>query len=543
MDLNILKRAYDYPTVALFFGVPPNALKNHLYGTNGYVSFPIAKKSGGIRLISSPVNFRRELQKKLLPLLSEVYRVNSHSHGFIKDRSIKSNASPHTGKQLILNVDLHEFFSSITFKRVRGLFLKPPFSFHWSTANILAQVCCHEGVLPTGGITSPIISNIIMARLDKKMASLITRLGGDYTRYADDLTYSFNRPIKQISSLVTIDETGKLCAGAALSEIIGNEGFSINQEKLRISQPGSRKVVTGLVVNEKVNVNKKWFADLESKIYAVEKFGWESVAQKENPDDVNAGASAARLLRKIHGKLSFLHMIRGKGDWISADLAYRFNRLHNQKRFRVPSVEIISREQRIPRGIFLVAGYPARQQRFSMPDNQGTGFCVSSGLLVTAAHVIADGTDSRPIRYVYVMNERDQRLEECEVLAFDKHRDIAILKTLSQSIEIERHRFNNSYSVEHGETVITAGYPDYTLGSHASIQQHQIIRRFVSSLVKKAQMNGAAQGGMSGAPVIDENMNVVGLMHKGTLAASGIPEMIEADEIRRVAEDNGLVID
>lgn len=540
MKLSDLQKAYDYATLAPLFGVPQAVLKAHLYGPLGYTVFPIAKKSGGVRLIASPNKLRRKLQKRLLPVLEATYRASDFAHGFVPHRNVRSNAEPHVGKRTLLNVDLHEFFASITFKRVRGLFLKAPFSLQWSVANILAQICCFNGVVPAGGITSPVLSNLMMSRLDKRMASLVSRLSGEYTRYADDLSMSFDRPIGQLSSLVLVDNVGVLSVGGALSEIITSEGFFVNQEKLRVSHSGARKIVTGLVVNDKVNVKRRWYLSLESKMYAVEKLGWASVAKKEYPDETDNAVAVRMLMRRMHGKLSFLHMVRGKGDWLCADLAYRFNRLHSDARLRVSSVEIISRLERAPRGVFVVVGYPVPVASYSMTNDQGTGFCVESGLIVTAAHVVVDDKSKKVLPNVYVMNERNKKLEECDVLATDRHKDIAILKVKSGSIEPERHRFKISYDIAVGLNVRSVGYPDYSYGSHASVQHHQVVKKFVASLVNKAQINGVVQGGLSGGPLITSDMRVVGLIHRGTLAAGGIPELVESQEIKKLADSSGL---
>lgn len=540
MKLTDLQKAYDYLTLAPHFGVAPAVLKGHLYGASGYSVFSIAKKSGGIRLIQSPSKLRRSIQKKLLPVFAASYRANDFAHGFITERNVRSNACPHVGGKTLINVDLQDFFASITFKRVRGLLLRAPFSLNWNVANIVAQACCFNGVLPTGGITSPVISNLILARLDKRLASLVVRLGGDYSRYADDLSMSFDRPIAQLSSLIRIDSVGNLSLGGALSEIITSEGFSINQGKLRAAQTGARKIVTGLVVNDKVNVRRSWYRDLESKIYSIEKFGWSSTSGKEYPgEDVNV--AVRMLMRRLHGKLAFLQMVRGHGDWLCADLAYRFNKLHSDSRLRISSVELITRVERAPRGVFVVVGYAAPAIAYTPTHHQGTGFCVQSGLIVTAAHVLQDDHDVL-LPWIYAMNERTKVLEKCDVVAFCAHSDIAILRVSSGSIEAERHRFKLANAADAGSLVTSVGYPNYVHGNLAVTQGHQVVKRFVSSLVAKAQINGAVQGGLSGGPVLDSEMKVVGLIHRGILAASGIPEMIEVSEIKKLAGVSGLTL-
>jgi S1-C subfamily serine protease len=231
-------------------------------------------------------------------------------------------------------------------------------------------------------------------------------------------------------------------------------------------------------------------------------------------------------------------MVRQPGDWVVSDLAARFNALHDQKQLRVPSVELISRLQRAPRGVVVIVCYEKATTGFSMTHHQGTGFFVESGLLVTAAHVLQDNGVELP--FIYAMNERRKVLELCEVLAIDPHRDVAILRVASGNIDIERHRFLLGDVAEPASHITSVAYPDYVLGNAASLQQHQVIKRFVSSAVVKWQLNGALQGGASGAPLINDNMQVVGLVHRGTMAVGGIPEMVESSEITTLFAASGL---
>ncbi|WP_426683347.1 trypsin-like peptidase domain-containing protein [Xanthomonas translucens pv. undulosa] len=542
MKLVDLQGAHDYESLALLFGTS-SAILRSIYSSSGYKSFLIPKKSGGVRTIAAPMRLRRSFQKKLLPLLDSVYRPSEYAHGFVTKRNVRTNAQPHVGRTTLINVDLLDFFSSITFKRVRGLFLSSPFRLQWPIANILAHLCCYNGLLPAGGITSPVISNLVMSRLDKRLGSLVKRLGGEYSRYADDMSMSFNRPIAQLSSLILVDNVGNLSVGAALNELLKAEGFEVNPSKLRVSTKKSRKSVTGLIVNERVNVARKWYLNLESKIYAVEKFGWAAIARKEYSEIADVGVASRKLMRRLHGKLAYLQMIRGRGDWICSDLAARFNALHTDSMLRVPSTEIISRIKRADRGIMIVLGYGAAQYHgYVMTPHQGTGFCTPSGVVVTAAHVIYDDAKKKVVPYVYVMNERSKTLHECQVLAFDNHRDVAILKIMPAGVDLERHRFGLSHNISQGLQVTSIGYPNYMHGNLASIQSHQVVKRFVSSAVKKAQINGAVQGGLSGSPLFDSNMHVVGLVHKGNGAVGGIPELIELSEVENVANAAGVFL-
>ena len=192
LTLAELKSAQSYSSLAEIFGIPQQKLASSLYGkSRNYVSFEILKRGGGARLIDSPIGVCRIIQSLLAPLLASTYKATDSAHGFIRGRSIVSNAKMHVGKRTIINIDIVDFFNTISFKRIRGIFLAEPYRLTWAVATILAQACCCEGRLPAGGISSPTLSNIILSRLDKKFSMLIAKLGGVYTRYCDDLTFSF----------------------------------------------------------------------------------------------------------------------------------------------------------------------------------------------------------------------------------------------------------------------------------------------------------------------------------------------------------------
>lgn len=536
MNLSDLQRAHDYSSLGVLFGLPGPALKNNLYKSRGYTDFTIPKKSGGVRLISAPSQIRRRLQHSLLPILDGAYKMGPHAHGFATGRSVKTNAQPHVAADIVINFDLKDFFSSISFQRVRGVFLAHPLHLDWNVANILAQICTLDGVMPAGASTSPVISNIICARLDKRLAALATRLGGSYTRYADDLTFSFNRVVSQLRGIAVIDEEGNPAVGGAISEIITSEGFIINMEKLRVSSNGSRKMVTGLVVNEKVNIKRSWYNKLESQIYAVEKFGLAKIASMTFAEEKIVTVAERRLLRQMHGKVAYLSMIRGCGDWLVADIAYRFNKLHNFKQLRVPSIEIISQTARLPRGVHIVNASNVALPMFDGGYSQGTAFNTGSGLLVTAAHVIEDNDTKIALPFVYVMNERrTPLLVRCDVLAVDWDKDIAILRATDRQLELERSRFKVGMDPMMGETLTATGYPNYVLGDRASIMTMPVTRVFQAGPVKKASVGGFIQGGMSGGPVINARHELCGIIHKGVGAAGGVSEIVAISELIRLA--------
>lgn len=179
--------------VADFFDVSLNRLIHGLYrapGSSRYCEFEIPKRTGGMRKISAPHGLMRELQTALQPKLQQIYEGHPSAHGFIPARSVVTNATPHAGRHWVLNVDLADFFPSINFGRIRGLFMAPPFSMGPKAAAVMAQICIHGNGLPQGAPTSPVLSNFIAAALDRRLTRLAREHKCDYTRYADDLTFS-----------------------------------------------------------------------------------------------------------------------------------------------------------------------------------------------------------------------------------------------------------------------------------------------------------------------------------------------------------------
>jgi RNA-directed DNA polymerase len=134
-----------------------------------YTEFQIAKKTGGFRKISAPATSLKIIQQKLNQVLQNVYDVKASVHSFIPEKSIVTNAQVHVGQKYVFNIDLKDFFPSINFGRVRGMFLTPPYDLPEDVGTVLAQICCFNNQLPQGAPTSPIISNMICVKMDKHL--------------------------------------------------------------------------------------------------------------------------------------------------------------------------------------------------------------------------------------------------------------------------------------------------------------------------------------------------------------------------------------
>ncbi|MEC6748610.1 retron Ec67 family RNA-directed DNA polymerase/endonuclease [Marinilactibacillus sp. XAAS-LB27] len=240
---------------------------------NSYHTFEIEKKSGGVRVINAPNEELKYIQKKLAALLwtaqKEIWKVNevkpNISHAFQKEQSIITNAKIHRNKKYVLNVDLEDFFNSFHFGRVKGFFEKNrEFKVPEEVALIIAQLTCYQGTLPQGSPSSPIITNLICKILDFRILKLSKKYKLDYTRYADDLTFSTNdKPFYNQRENFLLE----------LEKEIKRAGFSMNEKKTRFQFNTSRQEVTGLVVNKKLNVPKEYYKNTRAMAHSFYKHG------------------------------------------------------------------------------------------------------------------------------------------------------------------------------------------------------------------------------------------------------------------------------
>ncbi len=298
----------------------------HIYivpDTVRYIQFDIPKKRGGLRTISAPSTALKIIQRKLNEILLHVYEPKISVHSFLLNRSILSNAKVHIKRRNILNIDLEDFFPSVNFGRVRGLFMGIPYKLNPTVATILAQICCFNNQVPQGAPTSPIITNMICAKMDSQLIQLAKVNRCDYTRYVDDITFSTN--LRELpSDLATLNDLGQLEIGTELDTIITQNGFKINSQKTRLLKKNVRQEVTGITVNQFPNVRRKYVRQIRAMLHAWEKYGYDA-AQEEyynSYDKKHRSPFKPKPLFKqiVKGKLEFLGMVRGKTDRIYLSL-------------------------------------------------------------------------------------------------------------------------------------------------------------------------------------------------------------------------------
>ncbi|MBS7333402.1 MAG: retron Ec67 family RNA-directed DNA polymerase/endonuclease [Weeksellaceae bacterium] len=295
-----LKKAKNRKDFAELINVPLHKLTYVLYKVkveNLYTSFQIPKRSGGVRTIHAPHQDLRVIQKKLADLLVKykniIQATNNMklniSHGFEKNKSIITNARIHRNKRFVFNVDLENFFESFHFGRVKGFFEKNEhFMLPSEIAVIIAQICCYNRKLPQGAPTSPVITNLICNILDIRILKLAKKYKLDYSRYADDLSFSTNDKNFLNSKDDFYNELVK--------EII-KAGFRVNDKKSRLLFKDSRQVVTGLVVNEKINVNRMYYKETRAMVNSLYTTGSFEINSK------------IANIKQLEGRLSFINHI------------------------------------------------------------------------------------------------------------------------------------------------------------------------------------------------------------------------------------------
>ena len=318
--------------VAGLLRVPTSFLTLVLYrhGVDSYYrQWEIGKKSGGTRTIMAPTSSLYVLQHRLNRVLQSVYRPRPCVHGFVRNRSIVTNAEGHLRKKYVLNVDLEDFFPSLNYGRVRGVLMSRPFNCGAEAATTMAQIACVGGALPIGGPTSPVLSNMICMRLDGDLMRLARKHQCWYTRYADDLTFS-TRKRSFPNELGEFDsESRRTTVGRELQTIIEGNGFAVNHGKSRLQTPDVRQAVTGVTVNAKLNTDRRYVRGIRAMLYSLETLGLdgaqaklEQVYGKDRWTDMPPD-----FLQVVQGKLAFLGMVRGADDPVVRRYRRQFSNL------------------------------------------------------------------------------------------------------------------------------------------------------------------------------------------------------------------------
>jgi retron-type reverse transcriptase len=271
-----------------------------------YVKFQVPKKSGGTRTLAAPHQTLKAAQRWILANVAARFPVTDAAHGFVAGRGIVSNANPHVGKAVVVNLDLSDFFPSVAFPRVRAVFER--YGYSGAVATVLALLCteCPRAAvtyagtkyeaatgpraLPQGAPTSPALSNQVARKLDKRLLGVAKKLGLTYTRYADDLTFSGGPELNE--------KVGWLLA--KVRHVAAEEGFAVNEPKTRVMRRSAAQTVTGVVVNDKPSVSRDELRRLRAILHRAKAEGLAAQNRDGRPD----------FRAWLVGKIAFVRMVR-----------------------------------------------------------------------------------------------------------------------------------------------------------------------------------------------------------------------------------------
>ncbi len=473
---------------------PAEAKKIRYYRSRMYRTFAIQKKSGKERVITAPDRRLKMLQRKICDLLTPVYRRRNPVHGFVADRSVRTNAEAHVGSKYIINIDLKDFFPSISERRVTGVLSS--LGIGRDVAEILSFICCVNGCLPQGAPSSPLLSNMICFRLDKELMAFAKKTRCIYTRYADDITFSSYQPLAALFEAAPPSPGGFApdLLSTELAGIFAANGFVINPEKAHYADRHSRRTVTGLRVNEGINVDRRFVRNLRAALFSVETVGATAAQAKFHAEH----GGKAVLGNHLQGKLSWLGYVKGHADPVFRSMASRFNRSFPDQALTIQP----TREEIRDRAVWLV-------EHWENGGDQGTAFFLRGVGLVTASHCVSPSGAVE----VYHPSKPSNKFT-ANVKHRCKHRDLAVLDHAIAETEFYELDASSTAPLT-GDATVAVGYPGFGPGDKLNVRTGNVTSLPIKSGVQMVEVQQMLTQGMSGGPLTDPDDKVIGIIQKG----------------------------
>lgn len=488
-----------------------------LYAIDDNVKYKVFKikkrKSSEFRIITAP---RRELLliQNLIKNFLENYIVEHSLYmpascvtGFVMDKSIIDNAFIHKNQNVIVNIDLKDFFPSITFARIYGLLYNPPYNFDKQIASAIAQSTCYNKSLAQGSPLSPLISNLICKSLDRKLLRFAKDNHLRYSRYADDITFSTCNT--ECDKLYKTNSDGSINISKDISDLIAGSSFQINISKFKVLKRSTRQLVTGLVVNKKVNIDRRYIREIRSILHNAEKnlttacekyfviYGY-----KYKRIDMLDSIEKIKLFKKIlRGKIEFIRQVRGNRDIISITFFKQYFKIFypNLKSLYYPQCALFAGE--ILHNSTLVISTDLKEDEDEIPY-VGSGYLINNDYFVTCYHTYKD---------IYIKSEREAVAFHCDdytekfnlkFIDGNEHFDVAIFKILYNSYKIESYLDLYSGQINTRDKVYTTGYRNgYEIGDSLFVTEDVINEIHLYSYITNILFSGHTSSGMSGGPV------------------------------------------
>lgn len=284
LSLNLIDGGTDKEILRKIYGISNNI-------ENNYHTFKIKKRSGGYREINEPSSNLKIIQRNILHKLLERLSISDYAKAYIPGVSLVDNACVHTNKEIILKLDIENFFNNITFVRIHNILLY--LGLPKSITYLLSTLCTYEDILPQGAPTSSYLSNLAMCHVDEIIGEYCKVRNISYTRYSDDMTFSGNFDVSKLITFVN-NELHKIT-------------LRLNRKKIRVISKNKSQQVTGIVVNEKVQVSNNYRKKIRQEMYFINKFGIENHLEK-----ISLDINKHKYLRSLLGRINFVLSVNPK---------------------------------------------------------------------------------------------------------------------------------------------------------------------------------------------------------------------------------------
>lgn len=482
----------DESSLLAFLGLSPDELKR-IWWFRGrmYHQFEIGKGGGKSRLITAPDQRLSILQSKLRLPLNTLYRVRNPVHGFVPERSVKTNAEAHGQRRFVVNLDLQHFFPTITENRVRGVL--QALGIDQRVAEIIARLCCFDSHLPQGASTSPVLSNMICYRLDTDLLRIAKAARAIYTRYADDITFSSYQPPAPLfeAGLPTVGRFSPELLAPSLRAAFLTNGFIIHSEKAHYADRNSRRMVTGVKINAGLNVDRRYIRRIRALLHSIETLGLANAQSK-----FTGLGGKGNLAAHLRGKIGYVGHLKGATDPVVRALALRFNTSFGTNPITLAPTD----EERRDRSVWVVDHI----------DQYGSAFFLKGVGLVTAAHCV------KGLSEVEILHpSKHTTTFSAKVIKSHDHLDLALLD-ISNIPATEYFEFEVATTPPLvGDPVTAVGYPHWAPGDRLNHRPGFVSLITPQAGVRKIEVSQMLTQGMSGGPILDANSRVIGVIHKG----------------------------
>lgn len=262
-----------------------------LYGISNnidlnYEEIIIKKRNKNLRYLNEPSPILKSIQKRILKNVLEEKMISKCAYAYKKGLSTILNAKSHVGCKVILKLDIENFFDNINFYKVYNSCFNENL-YPKKLGMLLTNLCVYNDMLPQGAPTSGYISNIVLRNFDCNIDAYCKDKNINYTRYSDDMTFSGDFDIRKLIKYV--------------NELLYKERFRLNKSKIKVVLNTTRQQVTGIVVNEKINLSKNYKRKIRQEVYYVLKYGVKSHIKKRN-----INLSCNRYLSVLLGKINYV---------------------------------------------------------------------------------------------------------------------------------------------------------------------------------------------------------------------------------------------